>query len=320
MGTHAERADIEDVALAAPLPVGAGLVPVRRFLLDCADSAGGTLTDEQRVFLRAGRQALLTGSGWVQYGLSLAGCRPAPSLYAALGDLATTVLHGGQATQFAFVHKPPGLRIRFEPAPGERDELRGQVRAACERWQRDNLVGTVTEPCYEPETALFGGPASLTHVHRLFTTDSLFWLECHAAPGEPAWARSLPVLAELFAGLGVVGWEDLDVWDRVRVQCRRGLPSEVTGSAAFRHAADGVRAAWAQSRESAGHLGVRALADTWRREYLDTGEAWLGPREAAALVTIFHWNRGGLDPLRQGLLTEALADRAAALGIPAVRS
>jgi hypothetical protein len=57
---------------------------------------------------------------------------------------------------------------------------------------------------------------------------------------------------------------------------------------------------------------VRELAADWRTGYFDTEHAELGPREAAALVTIFHWNRGALSPLRQGLLAEALADRVAA--------
>lgn len=295
-----------DTNVSAAVPTRAGLVPMARFLRDCAASIDrtATATDEQLAFLYAGRRALLAGRRWVQVGWS-APRRPEPHRYARLRELATGVLDDGLATEFFFMHKPPGLRIRFEPAPGGRDELAAAVRA----WHGQEIP---LVSCYEPETALFGGPDAMRHVHRLFTVDSLLWLDHHAEPAGPEWAHSLSVLAALLAGLGVTDLEDLDVWARIRGDLRRGLPAEVTGADDFRRAAAGVRTEWALRRRTTTHQQVRDLAAAWRADYFDTEHAELGPREAAALVTIFHWNRGGLSPLRQGLLSEALSVRATA--------
>jgi len=299
------RADTEraGISVSAPVLTRDGLVPVARFLLDCAAAIAGTPTDEQLAFVHAGRRALLAGQRWVQFEQVLTH-RPETWRYVELRDLATRLLGDGLVTEFFFMHKPPGLRFRFEPAAGRRDELIAAVRA----WHGQDVARM---SCYEPETALFGGPVAMHHVHRLFTVDSLLWLDHHIDPAEPAWAHSLSVLAALLSGLGVVDWEDLDVWDRVRSQLRRGLSPEITRSADFRAAAAGVRTAWAERRATDAHERVRELARAWRTGYFDTEHAELGPREDAALVTIFHWNRGALSPLRQGLLAEALADRTA---------
>jgi hypothetical protein len=51
------------------------------------------------------------------------------------------------------------------------------------------------------------------------------------------------------------------------------------------------------------------VARDWRQRYFDTPHARLGVRAAAALMTIFHWNRAGLSLERQVLFAEALAAR-----------
>lgn len=315
-GEPASEPWIQGDPVSAVVPTRDGPVPMRRFLLDCAAATVDTLTAEQKAFLYAGHRALVAGEQWVQLGLTVGG-RPGAQLYHELAEVARDLLAERVATEFFFMHKPPGLRIRFEPGRGQRDNLAATVLAAAERWRSAGLVETATPTVYEPETALFGGPESMRHVHRLFTVDSLRWLDRHASQDPPAgqdapaWAHSLSVLGSLLAGLGIVGWEDLDVWDQVRTRTGRRLPSRVRESAEFRSAADGIRATWTRSRDGRAHDEIRVVAADWRTGYFDTAAAELGPREAAAFVTIFHWNRGRLDPLRQGLLAEALADRAA---------
>lgn len=190
------RADTEraGISVSAPVLTRDGLVPVARFLLDCAAAIAGTPTDEQLAFVHAGRRALLAAQRWVQFEQVLTH-RPETWRYVELRDLATRLLGDGLVTEFFFMHKPPGLRFRFEPAAGRRDELIAAVRA----WHGQDVARM---SCYEPETALFGGPVAMHHVHRLFTVDSLLWLDHHIDPAEPAWAYSLSVLAALLSADG----------------------------------------------------------------------------------------------------------------------
>ncbi|MYW03599.1 thiopeptide-type bacteriocin biosynthesis protein, partial [Streptomyces sp. SID3343] len=254
--------------------------------------------------------------------------RPAPGadarLYARLEEVACELLTTGAAADFFFVHKAPGLRIRFalhgDAATSAR--LRELVHARVEEWQRDALVVRIEPGVYEPEEHLFGGPVSMRSVHRLFTVDSLSWLGFHAAEGEslPAWAFSLVLLRDVMDGLGVQGWEDRDVWDRVRTTTGRTLPAAV--SDAWRDTAIRVRAHWraVEALREALPDPLRALAvrhrseartegERWTREYFTGGHAELGPRQALAYYTVFHWNRGRLAGPTQCLLADALAGR-----------
>jgi thiopeptide-type bacteriocin biosynthesis protein len=305
-----------------------GALPLPEFLAECSRTLGdptAPIAVQRDLFLAAGLAALRQapdGRRWTAVGL-----QPAPGRSAALWvELAATAreLLAGGASNFFFMQKPPGLRVRFEAAeaagvPGLADVLRERAAG----WRRAGLVADVVPGGYEPEQHLFGGPLSMRYVHRLFTVDSLAWLDFHAGAGGalPGWAFSLYALRTLLDGLEVVGWEDLDVWDRVRRQAFRTLPAPVTAGAAFAPAAAGVRAAWAASRglpgpDAAGLVGrVRAevaeVAAGWLAGYFAGPQTSIGPREACAFATIFHWNRGGLSALRQGLIAEALTDRPA---------
>ncbi|HVQ97031.1 MAG TPA: thiopeptide-type bacteriocin biosynthesis protein [Mycobacteriales bacterium] len=331
--------DDPDPGLAGPRGDGAIDVAGQRltlaeFLAECARTLGdpaAPIAAQRDRFLAAGLAALRRapdGREWTAVGLRPADGRFA-ELCAELGTAARGLLAAG-ATNFFFMRKPPGLRVRLAGPP----DLAAALRSHVDSWRSDGLLAEVVPSGYEPEEHLFGGPVSMRYVHRLFTVDSLAWLD-HAARsgGLPAWAFSLRLIRALLDGLEIVGWEDLDVWDRLRRQAYRTLPAPVTGTAAYAAAAEGVRAAWAGADDPvAGYpatgsavagsavadsapagfpVEVKAVAAEWRAGYFATPEAYVGPREAAAFAIVFHWNRGGLPPLRQGLLAEALADRAA---------
>jgi thiopeptide-type bacteriocin biosynthesis protein len=284
------------------------------------------LGERTGVFVTAGLDAVISQevpSPWLQWGLSMPPGQ-CPALYAALLDLTTTLIDQGVVKDFFFMHKPPGLRIRFrvdpDALPGIRDDLGDRLAG----WQADSLVDGVTSGVYEPEQQLFGGPVAMPHVHRLFTADSLAWLtrEGVGDPG-PAWAFSLAVLASVLPAMGIHGWEDIEVWQRIREQCHRRVPADLD-PARVAAVATGVRAAWADPGRLRSDLsaGVSAALDThgpamteaaarWREEYFTDPGAIIGPREATAFFVIFHWNRGGLTPAAQALVTAALADRTA---------
>ncbi|MFB6815054.1 thiopeptide-type bacteriocin biosynthesis protein [Streptomyces sp. NPDC056347] len=261
-------------------------------------------------------------ASWVQVNLTP---RPTawPRLYAWLAGTAHDLLGADTARAFFFMHKPPGLRVRFQAyGAGGTVPLRAELGARVREF--DGLAGPPVCAVYEPEAYLFGGPGSMPWVHELFTADSLAWLDHHTRrPGETAadWRLSLFLLRDMFDGLRIVGWEHRGVWDAVRTDTGRGISGGLR-DAALRRAAEGIRVHWRQPRARmlaalpeewrAGADGhgdaVRRAADHWRTGYFESGDAVRGPRRAAAHAVIFHWNRGRFSYARQSLITEALAD------------
>ncbi|MFH8336509.1 thiopeptide-type bacteriocin biosynthesis protein [Streptomyces sp. AM6-12] len=318
------------------------MLDVHQLLADCLRDTRGTPfgtvpvdADEpgyeaaRTTFLTAGLSALrddLPESGWVQVNLA-----PAPGTwpqaYRVVAGTARELIAVGAVRSFFFMHKPPGLRVRFEaPAPADTALLRKEL---LDRFRK--LDGGLRPPLcgvYEPETYLFGGPLSMRYVHELFTVDSLAWLDHHLGSADdgadrPAadWRVSLVLLDSLLQGLAVVGWEHRGVWQVVRENAGRSLPGlAVDGDA--RRAAAGIADVWRAGREGllasvpprrravveAHADAVRRVAERWRSGYFDSGEAVIGPRRAAAHHAVFHWNRGRLSLARQCLLTQALAD------------
>ncbi|WP_016907884.1 thiopeptide-type bacteriocin biosynthesis protein [Streptomyces xiaopingdaonensis] len=314
------------------------VLSVERLLADCVRDSRtlrlGTVPvspaepgygEARRAFLSAGLAALRNeqyGARWVQLNLSPAPGR-LPELYAALAASAHALLADGRARSFYFMHKEPGLRVRFEAGECSAAVLRKEVE---ERLPEGPLALQPVSVRYEPEAYLFGGPQSMPYVHRLFTADSLAWLDHHGrCPGPPAlstWRLSLLLLREAFDGLGIVGWEHRGVWEAIQHETGRTAAS-VPEADQERHgrALAGITAYWRLPRRQAlaelpgeERTALEAQLDAaheageeWRKGYFEAGSATVGPRLAAAFHTIFLWNRGRLALSTQRLLTEALA-------------
>ncbi|MEU9198147.1 thiopeptide-type bacteriocin biosynthesis protein [Streptomyces hundungensis] len=322
---------------------------VAQLLNDCLqDAQGGSLgavpvsaegsgyEEARRAFVAAGLAVLGEdgpGADWVQVSLE-SGPAVGQDLYHGLAETARELLATGAARNFFFMHKPPGMRVRFQaPVREARDALRADLTA---RFADGAFSAALSGPpvcgVYEPETYLFGGAQAMPWVHGLFTADSLAWLDHHAGTAKgPAgaalaaaqWRVSLALLRELFDGLGIVGWEHRGVWEHVRDDAGRRLWGDAdAGAVDMRRAAEGIRAFWRRDgREmTAGWEGpqraaldshrtaVGVAARRWRTGYFESGDAkCTGPRRAAAYCVIFHWNRGRLSLARQSLLAEALA-------------
>jgi thiopeptide-type bacteriocin biosynthesis protein len=285
-----------------------------------------------RIFLAGGLAALRdTGwsAGWVQLNLRPeSGAETRHFLYSQLSATAREFLGSERARNFFFMHKEPGIRVRFEAPSGGTAPLRA---ALVHRFARcEGLREAPVCVVYEPEHYLFGGHASMAYVHDLFTVDSLAWLDHHLHhPGREGqltgWRHSLLMLREVFTGLGIVGWEHRGVWEVIRTQAGRGVRAADLAAeerATRQRAAQGIAARWRTTREDAlkGFPSERApslarhaeaallAAGRWRTGYFEAGEATVGPRVAAAYFTVFHWNRGLVSLARQSLLTDALAD------------
>jgi thiopeptide-type bacteriocin biosynthesis protein len=305
--------------------VGGNPTGLADFMAACTASLRGELTVEpagfaelRDTFVAAGLAALHavpSGPAWIQFGLSFSLKEP-KGVHALLAGLAREWVARPQVTNFFFMHKPPGIRLRFECDPADRLELAAQLREILTGWRAAGAIRDFTAGVYEPEAHLFGGPVSMHSVHRLFTADSLAWLGYHTSGNpDPAWALSLIMIRSLMRALGVAGWEDRDVWDRVRRQAFRQLPEFTPGFAGAAHA---LREAWSAGATAllspslaeltAEHAAaIRPVADSWRTDYFESGHAYVGPREAIAYYIVFHWNRAALPMTRQALIAEALA-------------
>jgi thiopeptide-type bacteriocin biosynthesis protein len=320
--------------------IGAERLSLADFLMRCAQSienhgrsASPTaeLISIRDAFLSAGLPALqmsASGSVWLQYGFSAG--QPCRRLYYELATTVGDLLDDKDIGEFFFMHKPPGLRVRFETAGAKRARLQAVLEERFCQWRDQGLIDQWNPAVYEPEAYLFGGPISMRSVHGLFTADSMAWLAFHALAEDdatthargPAWAISLAMLRGLFDALKIVGWEDLDVWDRVRWQTGRRLEGQDNVSAGFSQLVGLLRQAWSQPdalRElfspkiqevlDVYRRSVEEEAARWRSDYFSTTGALIGPREAAAYIIVFHWNRGGFSVIRQAMIAEALAMR-----------
>ena len=251
------------------------------------------------------------GDRWVQLGLAPGGA-PHRELLAELAVLVRDWRDQRIVEDFFFMHKPPGLRVRFAPAPGRAAHVRSELLRRVPVWRSAGLVGAVEPGGYEPEVHRFGGPAAMDHAHRLFTADAVTWLDRHAlARPAPAWALSLAMLRPVFDGLGLLGAER-DVWAGVAAAGRL-VPPGVERSAADEELRRGLRHRWHHPDELLAALPDedRRLADRHAAEVAPLAPAWAAAagdslRAAAAWYVVFHWNRAALGFGRQVLLTEAL--------------
>ncbi|MGW6847782.1 thiopeptide-type bacteriocin biosynthesis protein [Streptomyces virginiae] len=312
------------------VPAGPRGESLPEFLRKAADELDGLGSRDEK-FARA-VEALLAGGldavhaapppEWVEYRLSLTGAMGGPELYAALGNCARRLL-SGQAEDFFFMHKDPGLRVRFRlPGDriGQREETVDGLSAVITGWQQQGLVEAWSRAVYEPEQHLFGGPVSMASVHRLFTADSLAWAEHWAHRPEdrrPAWAVSLVMIEALLDALGIVGWEDRDVWDRLRRQAGRSIDG--ARAAGWDETVTKIHRVWSEPGRLAATtrpwnlpypeafaVAARQECPRWLSGYFASPGAYVGPREAAAFFIVYHWNRAALPFSWQCAIVEAL--------------
>lgn len=254
------------------------------------------------------------GSMWLRYDLDAVS--PHPHLYATLNATAAMLLHGRAQTDVFFVHTPTGLRLRCLAAQPNTADVAWRA-ALAEARGRGWLTGWRPAP-FEPSLHGFGGPEAMAAVHRVFTADSLAWLEYHARADRPVptvarWATSLLMIRALVDALALTPWESDDLWDRVGRGIHRLRFPDLTDPAT-RHLATALRAGWDDPGSLRSRLNDHQLAlvsaydDAVRpaaRHWRDTSTPAL--RHGVALAVTFHWNRAALPVAHQRLLTTALS-------------
>lgn len=281
----------------------------------------------RQAFFAAGcyaMEAMIEDDGWVQLSLQPGGGYTA-TFYAAIADAWEAADKRFALRNAFFMHKPPGLRLRFQGEAAQTADLARHLLEVAGQWHDRGLTRDCRRDIYEPEAQLFGGKASMQHVHRLFTRDSRYWLAHHRHGRGPAEAMlaALAMLRCVFRGLGIVDWEDLGVWEKVRARTGRSFPEGVgTDTTGIADMSDIIVRVWnspadvfavlkadtALSLETAAQE-LHDIADAWKRDYFQSGEATIGARAAAALYAIFLFNRAGLSLETQVMITEALVTR-----------
>ncbi|MFW2543075.1 thiopeptide-type bacteriocin biosynthesis protein [Primorskyibacter sp. 2E107] len=272
-------------------------------------------------FIKGGALALKQRQergNWVQMEVGYAQVTDLPALFGAIRDLAIDLLADDQITNHFFMRKPPGLRLRFEASRAP-NALRARLHDQAGAWRGAGLITDYGFGLYEPECQLFGGPQSMTHVHALFTLDTLAWLNWFGTEGgrgqTETWRASFALLRAVLDGLEIVGWEDLGVWSQVVDGAGRRLPPQSFTTREEQAALTAPVLRWWSEAGDADTLvrneasAMMAAAARWRHGYFRRPECRIGARQAAALFTIYHWNRAGLSPVEQGLIAETLAHR-----------
>jgi thiopeptide-type bacteriocin biosynthesis protein len=255
---------------------------------------------------------------WIEFRVAVAD-EQRSAWYGALLAEVRALRRDALVRNFFFVHKQPGLRVRFETGPREREMAGARLRHWLDEQRARGVVQEWGPAVYEPEQHLFGGSASMRSVHRLFTADSLVWLEHHSAPkpDSSSWALALAMLKSLLTELHVHDYEDRDVWDRLREQTYRRFPGKEPGD--WARISRDLRRLWHSPDRLLSLLGPssQALADsfraqardecgTWRRDHFQAPGATVGVREAAAFFAVFLWNRARVSLDVQIATSEAL--------------
>jgi len=278
------------------------------------------LTARRARFLAAGCEALRAlepGERWIQIASALELDPGAARLLDnGLPELIETWIGEGKVIRFAFMHKPPGLRLRFSSCvPEFRDEL-----AACSaQWG----VGAWSFTFYEPEQYQFGGPRGMDLAHDYFTIESIAVLKYKDAMRRGStnlkdWQFSLLMLHELLNKVTGDRWELWDVWCNMQLTGRLAaedltppsdlaelraemLPFLFDASTATRKMTAREGQIWECYKENVAALVAKI------REAGRTGQLLWPLRQILPFWVVFHWNRMGFGIERQRRLARAMA-------------
>jgi thiopeptide-type bacteriocin biosynthesis protein len=221
-------------------------------------------------------------------------------------------------------HDPsgPALRVRILIAPRMRAEIEKIVAQQLARLQRDFRVLR-----YEPELRLFGGSEGMAAAHDHFCADSAFlaaWAQCEEPLSRPIIPEglSLAFIFHMLRASGLDLFEQWDVFDRVYDKREIGGGGENVFPFFQKLAAKVVGARPDRIFELYG--GQKARLINRHRDFLEgfgyrTGSTYFegrldcGLREFFVPIILFHWNRIGMNALRQSGLSCAASKELARL-------
>ena len=293
----------------------------------CQD--GGITLEElaslRTAFIESGTarlQELLHPCRWLQVNLAL-DTMSAQWIAFMTGDFQDYVrswVEQGQVEQIFFMHKPPGIRLRFL---GVHDQFLPELSKQLDRLVRQGTITNGSRTVYDAEIYQFGGETGLQIAHTFFTLESLAVLAYHRLHLQqrtifPPIEFSLVLLDSFLRKVTEDEWELWDVW------CKMALTGRLPGPVYDETAVDSTQLATVREaflpllRDSTVTLACVSAAErtilahyreklppivTRLLEARDSGALLWGLREILPFWIIFHWNRMGFDLDRQRLLT-----------------
>ncbi|MFF3257795.1 thiopeptide-type bacteriocin biosynthesis protein [Streptomyces sp. NPDC002932] len=211
------------------------------------------------------------------------------------------------------------LRLRLEPKAGTKLTLGDSF----DRLVSDGHLQRWWPGIYEPETATFGGAASMTAAHALFVTDSREAPQLRQRGDLTVGPRELSVLlcTIMMRAAGLEWYEQGDVWHRVITEEHRSAVSDVPADRLDARAQEIRPLLFADSDVLLRPGGLLEPVAEWAAAFRTTGQELRravqagtldrGLRQVLSYHVIFHWNRLGLSMRSQSVL--AWAARAAIL-------
>ncbi|GAA3252896.1 thiopeptide-type bacteriocin biosynthesis protein [Nonomuraea helvata] len=278
------------------------------------DAQPGDLTDAIEVYQTAGREALeARGAGHAWYQVNADFPDTADAAAAAIGRQLDR-LHALVGAWW-FIRKQPGLRLRLRPR-SDTTAMRAAVNAALNDLATSGVITCWRSAIYEPETAAFGGPTGMDIAHDLFCADSrhiVTYLR-QSAPDAGRKEVSMLLLGTMLSTC-LDRFERGDVWHRVAEL--RPLPTPPSPGQ-LEALADKIRPLVASPLSPIAPAGPLAFAAPWADDFRQAGQSLYGAATAGHLTrgirhifvhhVIFHWNRLGLPPTTQGVLSRAACE------------
>jgi thiopeptide-type bacteriocin biosynthesis protein len=306
-----------------------------RPLTEAADDARMnpvTLSDAVRVFQQAGHEALAQHTAqheWWHVYLHFADWASADQTFTThVLPLLKAAEIDGSLDGWWYTRKHPCWRLRLHRNP--RHETTTPIGDGLSRLVTNGHLTRWWPGIYEPETAAFGGPASMDAAHRLFVTDSREIQQLPSREDLTLGPREVSVLlcTILMRSAGLEWYEQGDVWHRVITAEHRSAVANVPAATLHGLAADIRTLLVADVSALLNSSGPLAPITEWATAFSQTGRALAeagpagtldrGLRQVLSYHVIFHWNRLGLSIGSQSAL--AWAARAAILDLPEERS
>jgi len=233
-----------------------------------------------------------------------------------LVDRVRSWIDEGWADRFYFLHKPPGLRMRFRVRC---DRLLPEVERFLDEKAATHCLESWHRGLYESESYRFGGELGMDIAHEFFTAESLVVLAylriCLQERARLSRQQfSLILLLELLERVVEGQWELWDVWCKMEVVERVATVSPELLAAARQEAqcsgplvvpllrdrrellataSDDERDLIEHYRSEAHHVAGRL------REAREHGKLLYGVRSILPSWVVFHWNRMGFSIAEQ---------------------
>ncbi|MEU6848459.1 thiopeptide-type bacteriocin biosynthesis protein [Actinacidiphila alni] len=271
------------------------------------------LSDALQVFQQAGREALTKHSvqrEWWHCYLHFTDWAHADHTFTThVLPLLQAAETNGTLDGWWYTRKHPCWRLRLKTTTPIDDGLdRLVAEGHLHRWWPG---------IYEPETAAFGGPASMTAAHNLFITDSREIQQLPSRENLPLGPRELSILlcTTLMRAAGLEWYEQGDVWHRIITTDHRSNTADIPRKTLDARATEIRTLLQADTAALLNPDGPITPLTEWAAAFHRTGQTLgaavqagtldRGLRQVLSYHVIFHWNRLGLSLRTQSTLAAA---------------